>query len=55
MLIIEHDMPLISSVADRLVALDTGTVVTTGPPAVVLQHPRVVEAYLGTAAADDLF
>ena len=50
MLIIEHDMPLISSVADRLVALDTGTVVTTGPPDEVLHHPRVVEAYLGAAA-----
>ena len=50
MLIIEHDMPLISSVADRLVALDTGAVVTTGEPDAVLHHPRVVEAYLGAAA-----
>jgi branched-chain amino acid transport system ATP-binding protein len=50
MLVIEHDMPLISSLADRLVALDTGTVVTTGLPDDVLHHPRVVEAYLGTAA-----
>jgi branched-chain amino acid transport system ATP-binding protein len=52
MLIIEHDMPLISAVADRLVALDTGTVVTTGPPRDVLHHPQVVEAYLGAAAED---
>jgi branched-chain amino acid transport system ATP-binding protein len=52
MLIIEHDMPLISSVADRLVALDTGMVVTTGQPGDVLHHPRVVEAYLGAAAED---
>ena len=50
MLVIEHDMPLISSLADRLVALDTGTVVTTGTPDAVLHHPRVVEAYLGAAA-----
>jgi ABC-type branched-subunit amino acid transport system ATPase component len=46
-LIIEHDMPLITGLADRLVALETGQVVTTGPPDAVLRDPRVVEAYLG--------
>jgi branched-chain amino acid transport system ATP-binding protein len=48
MLIIEHDMPLITKLADHLVALDRGTVVTHGTPAEVLHHPVVVESYLGT-------
>ena len=51
MLVIEHDMPLITSVADELVALHRGWVVTHGLPAEVLQHPAVVESYLGTDAS----
>ena len=51
LIVIEHDMPLISSISDRLLALDQGAVVTTGPPAVVLEHPLVVESYLGTSSA----
>jgi branched-chain amino acid transport system ATP-binding protein len=47
MLVIEHDMPLISSLADRLVALDLGQVVATGAPAAVLADPHVIESYLG--------
>jgi len=46
-LVIEHDMPLIQAVSDRLVALETGFVVTTGSPTDVINHPRVVESYLG--------
>jgi branched-chain amino acid transport system ATP-binding protein len=46
--IIEHDMTLLSSLCDELVALDQGAVICTGPPAEVLSHPRVVESYLGT-------
>ncbi len=48
-LIIEHDMPLISAVADELVALDQGRVVVRGRPAEVLEDSRVVESYLGTS------
>jgi ABC-type branched-subunit amino acid transport system ATPase component/MFS family permease len=51
LVVIEHDMPLISSISDRLLALDQGAVVTTGPPAEVLEHPLVVESYLGTSSA----
>jgi ABC-type branched-subunit amino acid transport system ATPase component len=51
MLIIEHDMPLITSVADELVALHRGEVMTRGAPDEVLQHPAVVESYLGTDAS----
>ncbi|MCU1368076.1 MAG: ABC-type branched-chain amino acid transport system, ATPase component, partial [Ilumatobacteraceae bacterium] len=51
LIVIEHDMPLISSISDRLLALDQGAVVTTGSPADVLEHPAVVESYLGTSSA----
>jgi branched-chain amino acid transport system ATP-binding protein len=46
-LIIEHDIPLISQVADRLIALDLGRIVATGTPAEVLSHPQVIASYLG--------
>jgi branched-chain amino acid transport system ATP-binding protein len=51
LVVIEHDLPLISSIADRLIALDQGQVITSGPPADVLTHPDVVESYLGNNAA----
>ena len=51
LVVIEHDMTLISSVSDRLVALDQGRVVTEGEPAAVLADPAVVESYLGGDAA----
>ena len=47
-ILIEHDMPLITSVADRLLALDQGRAVIDGPAADVLNHPQVVASYLGT-------
>ena len=51
-LIIEHDIPLINDLADHMVALDLGTVVTVGTPDEVLNDPYVVESYLGTAAGN---
>jgi ABC-type branched-subunit amino acid transport system ATPase component len=50
-LVIEHDMPLLSSICDKLVALETGAVIATGTPDEVLSHPAVVESYLGTDEA----
>jgi branched-chain amino acid transport system ATP-binding protein len=47
MLVIEHDMPLITSLSDSIVALDLGTVLVQGPPRKVLTDDRVVSAYLG--------
>ncbi|HVM10771.1 MAG TPA: MFS transporter [Acidimicrobiales bacterium] len=51
LLVIEHDMPLITSISDRMIALDLGTVVTDGPPHEVVNHPQVVASYLGTDEA----
>jgi branched-chain amino acid transport system ATP-binding protein len=51
LLVIEHDIPLISSISDRLVALDQGEVLTEGRPSDVLHHPEVIESYLGNNAA----
>jgi branched-chain amino acid transport system permease protein len=50
MIVIEHDMALITSLADRLMAMVSGQVVTEGSARQVLDHPLVVEAYLGKDA-----
>jgi len=50
MLVIEHDMPLLSGLCDRLVALDLGAVLAQGSPAEVLADPLVVASYLGDDA-----
>jgi branched-chain amino acid transport system ATP-binding protein len=46
-LIVEHDVPLLTSIADRMIALDLGAVIATGSPAEVIHHPDVVSSYLG--------
>ncbi|QGG95379.1 MFS transporter [Actinomarinicola tropica] len=51
LLVIEHDMPLIRSISDSILALELGSVVTCGRPDDVLHDPRVVASYLGTNAA----
>jgi len=48
MVVIEHDMPLLSGLCDRLVALDLGAVIATGEPNEVLADPAVISSYLGT-------
>jgi branched-chain amino acid transport system ATP-binding protein len=50
-LVIEHDMPLLTGLCDRMIALELGEVIAEGTPAEVLAAPRVVESYLGTDAA----
>jgi len=51
MLVIEHDMPLLSALCDRLVAMELGTALVEGTPTEVLEHPLVIASYLGTDAA----
>jgi branched-chain amino acid transport system ATP-binding protein len=48
LMIIEHDMPMVSSICDRLIALELGGVIAEGTPAEVLAHPAVIASYLGT-------
>ena len=48
LLVIEHDMNLLSSIADRVVAMDQGSVIAVGRPDDVLSDPAVVASYLGT-------
>ena len=51
LLVIEHDVPLLLSVSDRLIALDLGEIVTSGKPDDVVHDPAVVKSYLGTTEA----
>jgi ABC-type branched-subunit amino acid transport system ATPase component len=48
-LIIEHDMPLISAISDELIALDQGTFLMRGSSEQVLNDERVIQSYLGTS------
>jgi ABC-type branched-subunit amino acid transport system ATPase component len=47
LVVIEHDMPLLLSIAQRVYALETGKVIATGAPNAVVRHPEVVRSYLG--------
>ncbi|CAN5786085.1 hypothetical protein BH23ACT2_BH23ACT2_23180 [soil metagenome] len=51
LVVVEHDIPLVESVADRLVAMDGGRVIATGTPAEVLTDAAVITSYLGTDEA----
>lgn len=51
LLVIEHDVPLLTSIVDRMVALDLGEVVRVGTAEEVVHDPRVVASYLGESEA----
>ena len=49
LVVIEHDLALLQSISDRLLALDVGRVIATGPPGEVLHDPAVIAAYVGSS------
>jgi branched-chain amino acid transport system ATP-binding protein len=51
LVVVEHDVPLVSQVADELACMHLGRVIARGAPAKVLEDPAVVAAYLGTDEA----
>ena len=46
-MVVEHNMALVMGVADEVVVLDAGAVVTVGTPAQIQADPRVIAAYVG--------
>jgi ABC-type branched-subunit amino acid transport system ATPase component len=50
-LIVEHDMPLLMSLCDRVYAMESGRIIACGTPAEVRNDPLVVASYLGTNRA----
>jgi ABC-type branched-subunit amino acid transport system ATPase component len=50
-LLIEHDMPLVMSISDRVYCLEAGVVIAEGTPTEVRADPLVIASYLGTDAA----
>jgi branched-chain amino acid transport system ATP-binding protein len=47
--VVEHNMPFVMNICDRILVLNFGRVLTQGPPARVRNDPAVIDAYLGAA------
>lgn len=46
-ILVEHDMRMVTSICDRILALNYGKVIGVDVPAKIVAHPEVIEAYLG--------
>ena len=46
--VIEHDMPLLTSICERMIALEVGAIIAEGTPHEIQRHEAVVRSYLGT-------
>jgi branched-chain amino acid transport system ATP-binding protein len=49
-LLVEHDMPMVMGVSDRIVVLNYGRIIAEGPPSEIQRNPEVIAAYLGHGA-----
>ncbi|KIU45519.1 MULTISPECIES: ABC transporter ATP-binding protein [Bradyrhizobium] len=50
-LLVEHDVPMVMGVSDRIVVLNYGRIIASGPPAEIRGNPEVIRAYLGEKAS----
>jgi branched-chain amino acid transport system ATP-binding protein len=46
-LVVEHNMSLVMGIADDVIVMDAGTIMTSGAPSEIQRDPRVIEAYIG--------
>ena len=47
LVVVEHDLPLLFRLAQRVIAMELGAVIAQGTPEIVRKHPDVVRSYLG--------